>query len=420
MNINKKILIKILSVFIIFTSGFFVGNLVIFLSSDYKNSATQSDVDMNTFWKVWNILDEQFVTTKHKDKLGQEISSTTVSEYDNMTKEQRRVYGAIKGMVDSEEDPYTTFFTPEETKNFETEIKGSFEGVGMEVGKKDGVITVVSPIIGGPAEKAGVKSGDKIIKINDKVTVDMSIDEAVKMIRGQKGTEVRLQVYRNGLDKPLDFKLIRDTINLPTLDKFYDKNTNIYTIKIYSFSEQLNNLFKTAIQDFSKSNSDKLIIDLRGNPGGYLGSAVNISSYFIPAGKVVVSQDYGSKQKVEYLRSSGFELLKNKKFKMVVLVDGGSASASEIVAGALQDYKLATIVGEKTFGKGSVQEYMKLTKDTALKITIARWLTPNGNSISVSGLTPDIEVKKAEDTKIEDIKNRTDNQYLKAVEILNK
>lgn len=389
------------------------------MASAYTQSKNSS-IDIKTFWKVWDILDNEFVATKHKDKLGQEISTTTVSEYDGLSKEDRRIYGAIKGMVDSEEDPYTTFFTPQEAKSFETEIKGSFDGIGMEVGKKDGVITVIAPLPGSPSEKAGLRTGDKIIKINDKTTLDMSVDEAVKIIRGPKGTDVTIQVYRDGVDKPIDFKITRDTIQLPTLDKFYDNKTGIYTIKIYSFSEQVNSLFKTAMQEFALSKSDKLIIDLRGNPGGYLESAVDISSYFIPSGKVVVSQDYGEKKKVEQLRSLGYDLLKNKNVKVVVLVDGGSASASEIVAGALQDYKAATVIGEKTFGKGSVQEYIKITAKTGLKVTIARWLTPNGNSISVSGLAPDIEVKKATSTTMEQITKRTDNQYMKAVEFLNK
>lgn len=415
MNLKENRLSKIIIIAIIFVGGFFLGK--------FNNTYAQTEntaIDMKTFWKVWNILDTQFVTTKHKDKLGQEISSTTVSEFDNLSKEERRIYGAIKGMVDSEQDPYTMFFTPEEAKSFETEIKGSFEGVGMEVGKKDGVLTVIAPMPGSPSEKAGIKIGDKIIKIGDKTTLDMTVDEAVKLIRGPKGTDISIQVYRDGNDKPLDFKITRDTIQLPTLDKFYDKKTGIYTIKIYSFSEQVDSLFKDAINDFASTNSNKLIVDMRGNPGGYLESAVDISSYFVPQGKVVVSQDYGSKKGLDQLRSLGYNVLSGKKTKVVVLVDGGSASASEIVAGALQDHKLATIIGEKTFGKGSVQEYIKITDKTGLKVTIARWLTPNGNSISVSGLTPDIVVENATSTTLQQIRDRQDDQYLKAVEFLNK
>lgn len=415
MNLKENRVFKIIIIVIIFIGGFFLGKL----NNTYAQTENTS-IDMKTFWKVWNILDNQFVTTKHKDKLGQEISSTTVSEFDNLSKEERRIYGAIKGMVDSEQDPYTMFFTPEEAKSFETEIKGSFEGVGMEVGKKDGVLTVIAPMPGSPSEKAGIKIADKIIKIEDKTTLDMTVDEAVKIIRGPKGTDVSIQVYREGYDKPLDFKITRDTIQLPTLDKFYDKKTGIYTIKIYSFSEQVGDLFKSAIDDFVSTKSNKLIIDMRGNPGGYLESAVDISSYFIPQGKVVVSQDYGTKKGLDQLRSLGYNILSGKKTKVAILVDGGSASASEIVAGALQDHKLATVIGEKTFGKGSVQEYIKITDKTGLKVTIARWLTPNGNSISVSGLTPDILVENATSTTLQQIRDRQDEQYLKAVEFLNK
>lgn len=415
MKLMHNKLFKLLIIVLVFAGGFFVGKM----GSAYAQGKDGS-IDIKTFWKVWDILDTEFVTTKHKDKLGNEISTTTSTEYDNLSKEERRLYGAIKGMVESEQDPYTTFFTPEEAKSFETEIKGSFEGIGMEVGKKDGVITVISPIPGSPSEKAGIKSGDRVVEINGKSTVDMSVDEAVKMIRGAKGTEVNIQMYREGVNKPLDFKIIRDTIQLPTLDKSYDKKTGIYTIKIYSFSEQVDALFKDAVTEFAATKSDKLIIDLRGNPGGYLESAVGISSYFVPQGKVVVSQDYGEKKPIENLRSTGYSLFNNKKIKMVVLIDGGSASASEIVAGALQDYKLATLIGEKSFGKGSVQEYIKITSKTGLKVTIARWLTPNGNSISVSGLTPDILEPKATSTTVQQIRDKTDNQYLKAVEFLNK
>jgi carboxyl-terminal processing protease len=381
-----------------------------------------ASVDIKTFWKVWEILDTDFVTTKHRDPSSTDedrgatsTATTTVSIDSNLSQEERRIYGAIKGMVDAEGDPYTTFFTPAEAKSFETEVKGSFEGVGMEVGKKDGVITVITPLPGSPSEKAGIKAGDKIIKIDKLITTDMSIDTAIGLIRGTKGTEVVLSVYREGVDTPLEIKIIRDKIELPTLSKKYDPTTQIYTIKIYSFSEQVVDLFKEAIAEFKDSGSKRLIIDLRGNPGGYLDAAVQISSYFIPQGKIVVSQDYGKKRNQDILRSLGYTVV-NPSTKIVVLVDGGSASASEILAGALQDYKLATIVGQKTFGKGSVQEYLKVTPTTGLKVTIARWLTPLGRSISVSGLTPDVEVKNT----VSEMKNKVDPQYEKAVEILTK
>lgn len=400
---KKPILNRIGIVVIIFALGFIVGNFQTVLAAKLD-----SKINIATFWRVWNILDREFVETSHKPVEGD-------STYEGLSKQERRIYGAIKGMVDSEKDPYTTFFTPKEAESFETEIKGSFSGVGMEVGKKDGALTVIAPIVDTPAFRAGIKAGDKIMKINETSAIDMSVDAAIALIRGEKGTTVNITMYREGVDKPLEFSLVRDTISLPTLDKKYDVKTGMYTIKLYSFSEQSAQLFKEALVDFNKTKSKKLIIDLRGNPGGYLDAALDMSSWFIPAGKVVVTQDYGDKRPQEQLRSYGHGPVP-ADVKIVVLVDGGSASASEILAGALQDYGRATLIGEKTFGKGSVQEYLKITEDTGLKVTIARWLTPKGKSISVSGLTPDIEVKPTE----EQLKNKQDVVLEKAVEILSK
>lgn len=412
----KTGLISFFCAALLFAGGFVLGNFKPLLAAKTESPK----VDIGIFWKVWNLLDQEFVTTKHRDPAlsdddrdNQASSTEIVAE--EMTTQEKRIYGAIKGMVDSEGDPYTTFFPPADAKSFETEIKGSFDGVGMEIGKKDGILTVIATLPQSPSEKAGLKTGDKILKINNKLTTDMTVDGAVQLIRGKKGTQVSLSLYREGVDKPLEFTLIRDTIQLPTIDKKYSKETGIYTIKVYSFSENISLLFKQAIQEFKISGSKKLIIDLRGNPGGYLDAAVDISSWFVPQGKIIVSQDYGANKETEYLRSVGHELL-DKDIRIVVLIDGGSASASEIVAGALQDYKLATLVGQKTFGKGSVQEYIKVTPTTGLKVTIARWLTPNGRSISIAGLAPDIEVKNNE----VDLKKGIDTQYQKAVEILSK
>ncbi len=412
----KTGIVSFLFAIILFVGGFLLGNFKPLIAARVE----ASNADIATFWKVWNLLDEEFVTTTHRnpsvsDEDRDILGTSTVVTNDKMTASEKRIYGAIKGMVDSEGDPYTTFFPPSEAKSFETEIKGSFEGVGMEVGKKDGILTAITTLPGSPSEKAGIKSGDKILKIDTTSTADMTVDAAVQLIRGKKGTQVRLTIYREGVDKPLEFTLTRDTIQLPSIDKKLDKATGVYTIKIYSFSENISDLFKQAIQEFQLSGSKKLIIDLRGNPGGYLDAAVDISSWFVPQGKIIVSQDYGAKKPTEYLRSIGYQLL-DKDVRVAVLVDGGSASASEIVAGALQDYKIATLIGQKTFGKGSVQEYIKVTPNTGLKITIARWLTPNGRSISIAGLVPDIEIKNID----ADVKKGLDAQYQKAVEILSK
>lgn len=428
MNIHTiKTMKRTLLLIAIFAVGVVVGNFSPTIAASIKGqSATTtvkpSSVDIKTFWKVWELLDNEFVTTSYRDPSSTDDNRGTTSVATSsdsgevpLTQAEKRIYGAIKGMVDAEGDPYTTFFTPSEAKSFETEIKGSFEGVGMEVGKKDGIITVISPLPGSPAEKAGVQAGDKIIKINEISTADMTIDSAVNLIRGKKGTMVTITIYREGSEKPLEIKITRDIIDLPTLTKKYDHVKGIYTIKIYAFSEVVTDLFKEAIAEFRASGSKRLIIDLRGNPGGYLDAAIQISSHFIPQGKIVVIEDYGKKKEQDVLRSVGYDSLSSGT-QVVVLVDGGSASASEIVAGALQDYKIATVIGQKTFGKGSVQEYVKVTPTTGLKVTIARWLTPLGRSISISGLTPDIEVKNTE----QDIKNKVDAQYQKAVEILTK
>lgn len=355
------------------------------------------DVDFALFWKAWNTVNEKFVRTK--------VASTTT--------DQDKVYGAIKGMVDSINDPYTVFFPPAEATSFESEIEGNFEGVGMEMGIKGEVLTVITPLKGSPAEKAGIRPGDKVIQIEGKMTTDYSIDQAVKLIRGKKGTSVTLLVVREGVEKPIEIKIIRDTINLPTIDTKLDPKTNIFTIKLYTFSAQSAALFRNALREFVESKSNKLILDLRGNPGGFLDSAVDMASWFLAPGKAVVMEDYGNGKTQVVERSRGYNIF-NENLRMIILIDGGSASASEILAGALSEYGKAKLVGTKSFGKGSVQEYIKLNSETALKVTVARWLTPNGKSISEGGLTPDVEVKLT----AEDVVAGRDLQMNKAIELL--
>ncbi len=367
-------------------------------TSDGPESASKASFDL--FWKAWNILDDKYVDTKN--------ATTSASKKTS----QDRVYGAVQGMVASLGDPYTMFFTPEEATVFESQIDGNFEGVGMELGTKDGVLTVISALKASPAEKAGIRSGDKILKVDNTITVDLAVEQAVKLIRGKKGTTVKITVGREN-SEPIEISIVRDVIDLPTLDTKYDQKTGIFTIKLYSFSAQSSTLFRNALRDFVATGSNKLILDVRGNPGGYLDSAVDMASWFLPAGKVVVREDYGSKQPEAIEKSKGYNIFSDK-LRMVVLIDNGSASASEILAGALSEYKIATLVGTRTFGKGSVQEFMKLDKNTALKVTVARWLTPNGLSISDGGLTPDIEVKLTQD----DVKNLNDLQMQKAIELL--
>lgn len=375
--------------------------------------AADSNVDFTLFWKAWDIVNNKFVQTHFASTTSSTTSSIGTSTLSEADINKAKVYGAIKGMVDSLGDPYTTFFPPVEATAFESEIEGSFEGIGMEMGIKDSSLTVVAPLKSSPAEKAGLKTGDKVIQIDGKSTVDMAIDQAVKLIRGKKGTTVTLLVSRAGAEAPIEFKIVRDVIDLPTIDTKMDQKTGIFTIKLYSFSANSASLFRNALRDFVNSKSNKLILDLRGNPGGFLDAAVDMASWFLPPGKPVVEEDYrkGGDQTVE--RSKGYNIF-NDNLRMIILVDGGSASAAEILSGALHDYGKATLVGTRTFGKGSVQEYMKLNDETSLKVTVARWLTPKGISITGNGITPDVVV----DITPDDIKKAIDPQMNKAIELL--
>ena len=358
-----------------------------------KNPQVETTADFSTFWKVWNTLNEKSIYAKG-------------------VKDQDRVWGAISGLASSMGDPYTVFFPPKENKSFNEEIAGSFEGIGAEIGMKDGILTIVAPLKDSPAWRSGIKAGDKIIKINDVVVSDMTIDGAIDLIRGPGGTTVTLTVLRLGENKTREFVITREKIQVPTIDTEL-RPDGIFVIKFYSFSQNSASLFRDALIKFIDSKSNKLILDLRDNPGGYLDSAVNIGSWFIDEGKVILSENSLDGSKPKIYRSHGPRLF-NDRLSFVVLVDGGSASASEILAGALREHGIAKLVGEKTFGKGSVQELVKITDDTSLKVTVANWYTPNGISISKDGLKPDIEVPFTQ----KDYDAKKDPQMDKAVEIL--
>lgn len=387
---------------IIFTGGYFVGTrnvdrIAQVASPQLANteSSTTEKVDFSPFWKAWNILDTNFVGASSTDK----------------NTDQNKVWGAIAGLAASYGDPYTTFFPPEDLKTFEDDISGNFEGVGIEIDVRDGILTVVSPLKGTPADKAGMRAKDQIIKIDDKSTVGMSAQEATKLIRGPKGKSVKFTVTREG--KELEINVVRDVIDVPIVITT-KRDGGIFIIQITSFAANSADKFREALREFVNSKSDKLILDVRGNPGGYLEASVDIASWFLPASAVVVSEDFGSKNKpAEVFKSKGYDIFTDN-LKMVMLVDEGSASASEILAGALKEHKKATLVGTKTFGKGSVQELIPLTDDSSIKVTIAHWLTPNGVSLSKNGVDPDVVVKMTD----ADRTAKRDPQLEKAVEIL--
>lgn len=392
------IFISLILLVLVFGGGVYLGyrnipeiNKIISVSN--RETPVGVDADFSAFWKAWNVLEDKSI-------------------YNNKVTDQYKVWGAIQGLASSMKDPYTVFFNPEDNKMFNDEIKGSFSGIGAEIGMKDSILTIIAPLKNTPAWNAGLKAGDKIIKINGKSTNDTTVDEAIDLIRGEVGTKVHMTIIREGESKALEFDITRQTIDTPIIETKL-RDDKIFVITFYSFSENSASLFKDAIKEFYDSGSDKLILDMRGNPGGYLDSAVDIGSWFIDKGKVIVQEDFGDKKKGDSYRSHGPRLF-NDNLKFVVLVDGGSASAAEILAGALKEYNLATIIGEKTFGKGSVQELVKITNDTSLKVTVAKWLTPNGLSISEKGLEPNIVVPMTSD----DIKNKKDPQMDKAVEFL--
>lgn len=387
---------------LIFGAGFYYGNIH---EQQYGNNAnilqpeSDEEVDFSAFWKAWEILNQKFVSN----------AGTASSTVASSTSNQERVYGAIEGMTESLGDPYTTFLSPTENEIFSGDIRGEFGGVGMEIGQRDGVLTVISPLKGTPAERAGLKPGDKIIGVDGETTEEESVQSAVQKIRGEVGTTVTLSILSEDEQKPREVEIERATIEVPTIETSTQEDT--FVIALYNFSAKSPELFQEAVEEFQQSGLDKMVLDLRGNAGGYLQAAVEVASFFVEEGKVIVREDFGSKRDSQVHRSKGYDLISDNT-KVAVLVNGGSASAAEIVAGALSDHEVAQLVGTQTFGKGSVQELIELTEDTSLKVTVARWMTPDNTSISDGGLTPGTEVELSEDG------GGDDEQLNKAIEIL--
>ena len=365
------------------------------LIGDGLDATPDQSVDLTDFWKAWNALGANYVITN--------ASSTIPTS-------RERLSGAIGGLAASYGDPYTVFLPPEEAKAFSETISGSFAGVGMEIDVKDGVLTVVAPLKGTPAEAAGIKSGDQIAAIDGKSTDGVSIDKAVSQIRGPVGTTVDLVIIRE--DTLLNIKIVRQTIHIPETEDGVDAASGVYHIALYQFTSNSPTLFAQALARFQASGSRKLVVDLRGNPGGYLDAATDIVSHFLPKGEKIVTEDFGGKEPNNVHTSFGYTDMPTGT-KVVVLIDGGSASASEILAGALQDNRRATIIGTRSFGKGSVQTLIDLAGGS-LKVTVARWITPAGNWIMGNGVTPDLIVPYTQ----ADADAGKDPQMARAVEFL--
>ncbi len=355
------------------------------------------DVDFEPVWRAWQVINNKFVYTKT-------ASSTSATTHATSTTDQEKVWGMIQGLAGALGDPYTVFMPPSEAEMFQDDISGSFEGVGMEIAIRNRILTIVAPLKDTPAYNAGLQSGDLILKINNTDTKNMSINTAVKLIRGPRGTKVNFEIVREGEADTLQISVTRATINIPTIETSM-QGKDIFVIELMSFTAVSPDLFRQALKEFTESGASKLILDLRGNPGGYLQAAVDMASWFLPSGSVVVTEDYGDKQDNLTHRSNGQDIF-NNDLEFVILVNKGSASASEILAGALRDYNVAKLIGTNTFGKGSVQELVDITSDTSLKVTVARWILPNGDNIGGEGIEPEILVELTDEQKDKLKKNR--------------
>jgi carboxyl-terminal processing protease len=365
-KINKKrflvtmLILLAIGTVTLFTTGFLVGHRTAYAKSDTYD-------ELKSFTRALELIRANYVEEPDTKEL---------------------IQGAIRGMVSSL-DPHSSYMTERAFKEINMDIKGEFQGVGIQIGIKNQQLTVISPIEDTPADRAGILAGDKILKINDEWTKDLSIEEAVDRMRGPKGTAVRLLIFREGWDKPKEFKIVRAVIKVQSV-KSRMLGNGVGYVKIIQFQGQTAKEVDTALQKLEEKGMQKLVLDLRNDPGGLLDASVDVSSLFLPKDKLVVYIQGRRKDDRKDFLSSGSD---PRQYPVVVLVNAGSASASEIVAGALQDQKRAVILGTQTFGKGSVQTVFPLDGGTGIRLTTAKYYTPSGRSIQNVGITPDIEVK---------------------------
>ncbi len=390
---------------LLFVFGGAITATAIFLTGLYIGQARIScevcppqDIDFSLFWESYQVLKNKYVAPGE-------------------IKEEDILYGAISGMIEAVGDPHTVFMRPDDTNRFLEDISGKFEGVGMEIGIREEQLQVVAPLEGTPAQKAGLRAGDRILAVDGESTANFNLEEAVSKIRGPRGSEVVLTIGREAWEKPQEISVIRDVINVPSLrwelvnqEGEPDNEGTIAYVKFYNFTEKVGVDWAAAAVRIFNSPADRIILDLRNNPGGYLEMARNLAGYFIKRGEVVVIEDTGEEQKE--FRAQGQPLFLD--YPIVVLINQGSASASEILAGALRDNRGVQLTGETSFGKGSVQSLETLSKGASLKVTIARWLTPKGETIEDSGLEPDVEVEFTEEA----YSSERDPQLEKAVEMV--
>jgi len=403
----RKLTLGLVVIFFTFTLGYLTGARIIEINKNRpikvnitrETPANRQAVDFSLFWRVWDMLEANYFD---KEKL---VAADMV-------------YGAISGMVQAVGDPYTAFLPPSENKVVQEDLQGNFDGIGIQIGFRGTQLAVISPLPGTPAEKAGVKAGDYIIGIKDEAkdldrgTVGISLPEAVQAIRGPVGSRVALILLREGSPEPIDVEIVRGTIDVPSVIlEFVDggNGRKVAHLRLLKFGAETYAEWDKAVVEISqKGDLSGVILDLRNNPGGYLQGAIDTASDFLKVGDVVVIQESGSKVK-ESFKSERVGRLGGKK--LVVLVNEGSASASEILAGALRDDNHVKIIGETTFGKGTIQEPLELDGGAGLHITIARWLTPSGFWVNEKGLEPDVKIEDNPETP-------EDEQLLKAIELL--
>lgn len=372
-----------------FAMGQFIPKTVRVSGVENIDASTATNADFGQFWEAWGEIEKYY------------LKSDKVSEQD-------KVYGAIKGLVGSLGDPYSEFFPPRESKKFEEDIQGNFGGIGAELGIRRGLVVVIAPLKDTPAMKAGLRAGDYILEVNSSSTDGLSLDEVVGWIRGKPGTEVKLLMLREDWDKPKEVDITRGLIEVPTLD-YEMKEGKIGYLALHSFNANAPELFYKASVDLARQGMKGMILDLRNNPGGYLEVSVDLAGWFVEKNKVIVSEEGKNIEEREY-RSTGSEAFKD--LPVVVLINQGSASASEILAGALRDIRGVKLIGEKSFGKGTVQQVVPLINNASLKLTIARWVLPSGHALDGEGLKPDIEVLMSE----KDYEEKKDPQLDKALE----
>ncbi|MFH1404762.1 MAG: S41 family peptidase [Patescibacteria group bacterium] len=358
------------------------------INRQIDSSLISDDIDFDLFWQAWNIVKEVYYKQPVSDK--------------------DLYYGAVRGMVAATEDPYTVFFDPEEAKAFQDNINGSFEGIGAEIGIRDEQLQVIAPLPSTPAEKAGLTPGDKIVLIDQIATTGMTIEEAVMKIRGEKGTTVVLGIVRDKVEGVSDVPIVRETIKIDSL-KWEITDDNIALINLYTFNSDTTALFNDAVNEILTTDVKGIILDLRSNPGGLLRTAIDIASAWVGYDIVLIEKMPNNENTFRGQTAPRFEGIPT-----VVLVNGGSASASEIVAGALQDHGLAKIIGTKTYGKGSVQDYRDLSDGSAVKVTIAQWFTPSGRVINEKGIEPDETIEFT----LDDYNAKQDPQKQKAIETI--